>query len=250
MTPQVQRLSLSQLFPDLLPPTWLRSTVIFAARTTHDPAQDHDLLERVAQDERQAARVLTWRSDKRRQHWLAGRLAAMAVGEAMGMGRARVDTTRTGSPLLVAGSHRAPVSITHSGDWALAAGASGVPLLGLDYEVGIGDKLYLKDRICSRREQVLYGLGDPEVDPRLQASRLARVWVLKEAVLKAFGVGLVVGLKDIHVTELEWSAPSRFEAIRPLHEVIPHPLPEGLWGGVTRFEGFPLALVAAPSSAP
>ncbi len=231
-------------------PSWLAPTLIVAVPTDKDPAQHPQLLtQAAAQDPDTIAAVPTWGSAKRRAHWLAGRLAAQeAARRVMGWTQARVETTQTGAPILTQGDQSVPVSITHSGTWALAALNPALPLLGIDFEVGVRDKLYLKERVCSRQEIELHGLEDPMLPLQERCDRLARIWVLKEALLKAYGVGLVVGLKDFHAQTLEYDSPLHFKSTQPLHQVIPHPLPSTLWSAVTHFDNHPLALTALEPS--
>lgn len=239
--------TLRALFDSACPPDWLDAHITTQA-TDLDPRLAPEALGAVARDPEEATRILAFLSDKRRRHWLAGRRAGSALAPMLGWGAApaHIEPSLTGAPVLVQRHRRLPISITHSGDWAMAAASTSPALLGLDFEVGVKDKLYLKARVCSRQEIDHHGLEDPDLPLAVRCERLARIWVLKEALLKAYGVGLVADLQSFMATSLELDAPLRFEALRPLHKDIPHPLPERLWGAVTRFEGFPLAIVAAP----
>jgi phosphopantetheinyl transferase len=239
---------LQDLFGTASPPDWLDARIA-AVRTDVDPADAPDLLRTVTIDDAHAHTILTWRSPVRRAHWLAGRLAARTLADDLGwdLDTVRVKPLDTGAPTLVSGPRRQPISITHSGPWAMAAISAQTDRLGIDFEVGLtGDRLRLKDRICSRDEIALHSLENPALPEARRCETLSRVWVLKEAILKAYGVGLVAELRDFHVLGTTLDTPLQFRATQPLDPAIHHPLPDGLWGAVTRFEGHPLALVAVP----
>ena len=244
MTPKTFKLS--AVFEAADPPTWLEGHLV-AVRTNVDPRDAPDTLAEVSQGPLESQAVLGWLSDKRRRHWLAGRRAAIALAPSLewGPGQRHIETTGNGAPILVQGPLRQTVSITHSGGWAMAAFGP-TPILGIDYEVGLGDKLHLKSQVCSRREILAHHLEDERILFAERCRQMAKVWVLKEAFLKAFGVGLVADLKGFMATSLESDVRLRFEGLRPLHAEIPYPIPKNLWAAVTTFHGFPLAVVAAP----
>ena len=261
MTELRRAISLRSLFPSASLPPWLAPITLFGVRTARDPRDHPALLAQVAATAQEAQKVVGWRSDRRRAHWLAGRLAALEAARAQGWCyEGVVPHPVTGAPRLRLGPSSEstqdhsktappvfhPLSITHSGSWALAAILPGHGVMGLDYEVGVRDKLYLKKQICSREEILQHRLEDDALALTTRCARLSRIWVLKEALLKAYGVGLVAGLKDFMALSLELDTPLQLVASRPLHDSIPHPLPETLWAAVGEFEGHPLALVATP----
>lgn len=230
---------------DLLPdPTGWPDLTLVAAQASIDPRDDPHTLALAAPHE-EGQRSLTWLSKTRRQHWLAGRVAALQVGRRLGlpMDAAQVDSDQMGAPLLRWPGGSLPVSITHSGDWAMAAAAPGWRL-GIDYEVGIVDQFHLCRRICAPGEAQRHGVLDPEAPHERRRRALEEIWTLKEALLKAFGVGLIAELRSFHV--LERGPCARLEALEPLHPAIAHPLPQGLKAAVCDFEGHALALVASP----
>lgn len=236
------------LWPARALPPGLR---LVAARADLDPAAHPALLAASTPDPQEAQQVLGWGSAKRRAHWMAGRRAGLALGLRMGWAEPEGDPpqivarAKTGEPAWSQGARLRPLTLTHSGDWALAAAAPDC-LVGLDYEVGILDQFYLTDRICSAQETARHRLLDPDHPLDLRRARLGQIWTLKEALLKAFGVGLVAELRHFEVAAIEPDGAARFEALHPLHEAIPHPLPASLLACVGSFEGYPLALAALP----
>lgn len=224
---------------------------LFAARADLDPAAHPDLLAAATPDAQEARQVLGWGSSKRRAHWMAGRRAGLALGLRVGWAEPGGDPPqivalpKTGEPVWSQGARLCPLSLTHSGGWALAAAAPGC-LVGLDYEVGILDQFYLTDRICSAQETARHRLLDQTYPLDLRRARLGQIWTLKEALLKAFGVGLVAELRHFEVAAIEPDGAARFVALHPLHEAIPHPLPPSLLACVGSFEGYPLALASLP----
>lgn len=223
---------------------------LVAARADLDPARHTHLLHALCPPE-DAARVLTWRSEQRRQHWLAGRAAAQAVGVALRWTQphnpAWVHARDGGAPALQQAHRALPLSITHSGPWALAAAAPGWHL-GIDYEVGLVDQFHLTQRICAPGEAERHGLFDTTRPREDRRRALEAIWALKEALLKAFGVGLIAELRHFEVAHLaDHDGLAHLRALAPLHPDIPHPLPDDLLAATARFDGHALALVASPS---
>ncbi len=245
-------MSLQQLFlPDLLPDNalgWPPVTLV-ACHADQDPARQPDLLSQAAPPE-EATACLTWRSTKRRCHWLAGRRAALQVGALLGWSTDRspvyVSPTSSGSPTLQQGARTLPVTITHSGDWALAAAAPGYHL-GIDFEVGLVDQFHLTSRICAPGEAERHGITDTARPHEERRLALEHIWTLKEAILKAFGVGLIAELRHFEVLQIDADGTATFRAHHPLHEDIPHPLPKTLRAAITSFHGHTLAMVCAPA---
>jgi 4'-phosphopantetheinyl transferase len=237
-------LDLRDQFPTLgaaLPPV----ARCFASSTIdRDPLSDPGAVDLLGDD---MGRVATWRSRARRCHYYSGRVAAAAVARSVGL-EPRVDTDKLGAPFLHGTEGPEPISITHSGDYALAAIAKG-HVFGLDYEIGLAGRAHLRRRVCGSGELRIHDLIDPETADRAWA--LGCIWTLKEALFKAYGVGLVAELKDVEVGPVAPDGHVHILALRPLHHAIPHPLPAGLYAAVTRFEGHPLAIVgcARPRSA-
>ena len=217
---------------DVLP----RDSICFAVRTDLDPVEHPAAQDLLAAD---WDRVVTWRSPARRKHFLAGRSAAALVAARLGMAP-EVGTDAHGAPHLGDGSKRRSISITHSGHWALAACVAD-HTFGLDYEVGLPGRAHLRQRVCGDTERALHDLTDPETPARAYA--LGCIWTLKEALFKAYGVGLVAELKDVEVGRVAPDGAASIRALRSLHPDIPHPLPADLYAAVVQFEGHPLAVV-------
>jgi len=194
----------------------------------------------------QLAHTLLWRSPLRRRHFLAGRIAARLAG-ALALHLApdllHVTLTDTGAPRLHTPDHpHHPISITHSGRWALATASPPNTFVGLDYEVGAGDKPHLAKTVCGPDELARFHLLDPDAGPRFE-----RIWVLKEALLKALEVGLVAHLDHFAVTHISPDGRVRFAASAPLHPRVPFPLPTTLRAAVARFDGHPIAIAILPT---
>ncbi len=126
--------------------------------------------------------------EKRRAEWLAGRLAAKHL-LAITDGAADLDTYEiTPDPLGRPSCGQRLLSISHSGGWALAAfRPRGAVFLGADIEkieprhpAWYRDYFH-PDELCPK------GAAQAEPDPGLAT----RAWTIKEALLKALGLGLM-----------------------------------------------------------
>lgn len=193
---------------------------------------------------------LLWRSAKRRSHWLAGRIAAKeavrVAGHPLEPARDPVAYAASGAPT-VEGGPTGPilVTLTHSGQWAMAVVVPGGRRLGIDYETGAHDKLQLLDKVCSRRELEANNLLPPLAAGA--GERFAQIWTLKEACLKAFEVGLVGDLHSIVVSKIADGGRAELATRDGANPFRPHPLPPGTRAAVTAHAGHPLAFVACPT---
>jgi 4'-phosphopantetheinyl transferase len=100
-------------------------------------------------------------------------------------------TLAGGKPVLADGALE--FNLSHSGDLALVAVSRDLPVgVDLEHPRGFRDEPRMARRICSARElEHLAGPSDPD--------ELLRLWVRKEAVVKATGEGLVRLLGQIDV---------------------------------------------------
>ena len=101
---------------------------------------------------------------------------------------------RWGKPQLVqTGKPALHFNVSHSGEWALIALAQ-VPV-GVDLEVINQRTQYrsIASQILSDRERLVW----QELPPLLQETTTLRLWVCKEALLKAMGLGIAEGLKQV-----------------------------------------------------
>ncbi|RJR20214.1 MAG: 4'-phosphopantetheinyl transferase superfamily protein [Desulfobacteraceae bacterium] len=91
-------------------------------------------------------------------------------------------------------------SLSHSGEWLIIAIGMLIDL-GIDVEFKKKSlrALDLSERFFSRCEALM--VKNAEVDRRTEV--FYRIWVRKEACLKALGIGLVQGIKDVRVCSLE-----------------------------------------------
>ncbi|WP_141134270.1 MULTISPECIES: 4'-phosphopantetheinyl transferase superfamily protein [Stenotrophomonas] len=111
----------------------------------------------------------------------------------------RFERGRHGKPYLV-GDHPVQFNLSHSTSHAVLAIAS--TEVGADIEciASITDQSAMRDYICSEQER-----ADLQLTPESHAaSALARLWVRKEAWLKARGVGLLEDPSNQHVGGAEW----------------------------------------------
>lgn len=111
-----------------------------------------------------------------------------------------------GKPAL-AGAETLHFSVSHSGALALI-GMSLSRLIGVDIELmreNIDELALAQSFFCAEEHRFLEGL-----EGAVQLEAFYRIWTCKEAVLKAFGVGITAHLKDFQV-ELAPAGPS----IRP-----------------------------------
>jgi len=171
--------------------------------------------------EREAAQYSVFRLEKRRREWLAGRLAAKELlTGALGRPPAELEIApdRLGRPSC--GGEL--VSITHSGGWAAAAFKPGSSFLGLDLEV-------VEERHPAWYRDYFHPTELPSHDP----SEATRLWTIKEALLKALGLGLMADPLDIRAGErirLTGKALERHRELgSPAFSVETRAYPEGFW---------------------
>jgi len=108
----------------------------------------------------------------------------------------KISRDSNGRPY-VAGT-RLDFNLSHSGDWALLAVASGTRV-GVDVEQVRNDRDFraIARRYFSDSEaRMIYGLSDAAV----ALARFYRLWTAKEAALKALGTGIANGLAETTLT--------------------------------------------------
>ncbi|MCM2267317.1 MAG: 4'-phosphopantetheinyl transferase superfamily protein [Elusimicrobiales bacterium] len=164
-----------------------------------------------------------FRIEKRRSEWLAGRLAAKAALAGMGKPPAELEIgmDHLGRPCCAG----ALVSISHSNGWALAAFRPGSSFLGADLE-----------KIESRHPAWYSDYFHPAELPQPDPSEGTRLWAIKEALMKALGLGLMADPLDIRVGERISFTGRTLERYRdlgsPEFSVEARPFPEGFWTAV------------------
>jgi len=172
----------------------------------------------------ESLRYAAFRLDKRRREWLAGRLAAktlLAEG-AGGLSAFEIGMDRYGRP--ACGGQL--LSISHSNGWALAALKPGSVFLGADLEK-------IEERHPAWYADYFHLSELPAADP----SAATRLWAIKEAVMKALGLGLMADPMDIKEggagIELRGKALERYaEMGSPAFTVETRAFPEGFWTAV------------------
>lgn len=177
---------------------------------------------------REKAVYEAFRIEKRRTEWLAGRLAAKALlaedGEnpaALEIGMDRLGRPSCGGRL---------VSISHSNGWALAAVKPGSGFLGADLE-----------KIEERHPAWYSDYFHPSELPKPDPSEGTRLWAVKEALMKALGLGLMADPMDIRVTDKVVFTGKTLERYRelgsPVFAVETRPFPDGFWTAVAAGAG-------------
>ncbi|MBI5745036.1 MAG: 4'-phosphopantetheinyl transferase superfamily protein [Elusimicrobia bacterium] len=134
---------------------------------------------------REAQTYAAFRIEKRRSEWLAGRLAAKALltdGGGKAPAEFEINPDKFGRPCCGA----TLVSISHSNGWAAAAVKPGASFLGLDLEK-------IEERHPAWYSDYFYPSELQKQDP----SEGTRLWAIKEAFLKALGLGLMADPMDI-----------------------------------------------------
>ena len=138
-----------------------------------------------------------FRTLKKQIEWLCGRLCVKAlvgryVSSGMPAPHVRVATTTEGAPYL-SGFPEYSISITHGGDWAVAALAERKDVcIGIDIEPDIqrDRDAFLRTAVSERERSLLE--SRPESD-------LTSHWTRKEAALKLIGKGFHLSLKKLEV---------------------------------------------------
>ncbi|MBH23632.1 MAG: hypothetical protein CMH57_04015 [Myxococcales bacterium] len=250
---ELRRTRMGELFRAANPPPEVAEVTLVAVRTNRDPLAHPELADRwLSAAERHTPDL--WRSEARRSHWFAGRVAAREAGIAAGWALEPTEMTITarpgGAPTLTSPRGVLDLSITHSGDWAMACACPRGWLLGIDYEIGADSRVHLARRVCAPTQRARHGL-DPDAGTQARPGTFGAIWTLKEALLKAWRVGLVVELDALRVERLPpgLDGPATISLAAAVDPRLPWPLPEGMWSGVTRWEEAPLAAVAARGGA-
>lgn len=176
-----------------------------------------------ALSEKEAAQHAAFRMEKRRREWLAGRLAAKALlaGEGESLSAFEIAMDKFGRP----SCGGALVSISHSGGWALAAVKPGSSFLGADLE-----------KVEPRHPAWYRDYFHPAELPAPDPSEATRLWTIKEALLKALGLGLMADPLDIRTGEkvrLSGKALERYREMgSPDFSVEARSVPGGFWTAV------------------
>lgn len=173
---------------------------------------------------RETAQYAAFRVEKRRREWLAGRLAAKALLADGGGAPAafEIGMDKYGRP----SCGGALVTISHSGGWALAALKPGAAFLGADLEL-------VEERHPAWYRDYFHPSELPSPDP----SEATRLWTIKEALLKALGLGLMADPLTIKAggerVALFGKALERYREMgAPAFTVETRPAPEGFWTAV------------------
>ncbi|MDA8130523.1 MAG: 4'-phosphopantetheinyl transferase superfamily protein [Elusimicrobia bacterium] len=161
--------------------------------------------------------------EKRRREWLAGRLAAKTLLSAGGLAPSacEIGMDKFGRPCC----GQSLVSISHSNGWAMAAIKPGSTFLGADLE-----------RIEERHPAWYSDYFHPAELASRDPSEATRIWTMKEALLKALGLGLMADPLDIRTGERIMLSGKALERHRemggPHYSVETRSYPEGFWAAV------------------
>jgi 4'-phosphopantetheinyl transferase len=164
------------------------------------------------------------------------------LGEQLGLTptEVRLEYNRFGKPGLPAPDNplRLNISVSHSGDFALLGFARGRPL-GVDLEAFRRDSEYreLAAAVCDERE--VSALAALPKDERLP--ELLRYWTLKEAYVKALGVGLTFPHRRVGIGREGPDQPVRYTikargywSVFPLDDIPGYAAAAIAWGrGIT-----------------
>jgi phosphopantetheinyl transferase (holo-ACP synthase) len=169
-----------------------------------------------------------YRNDKRAREFFLGRLAAKeAIAQVVGrpIKEARgIDIRRleTGEPRpRGSGMDDVLVTITHTGDTAMAAAARRGPdlhTIGLDAE--------LIEPKAPAFETEAFADGERRLLDRLEtagtsrAEAQVRFWAVKEAVLKALGKGFALALHDVQIQDLDADERVQVQLREPAQAVL------------------------------
>lgn len=161
-------------------PQWLR---VYAGHIRSIPENAFEGVEEIG---RPGAAV----HERRRVQFRAGRaLARVAIERSAGISRIeqKFEQTQSGKPVCVGGP---PISLTHSGDWvACAVAATGDVGIDLQFPAAHLNTDAIADSFFHDEERQWVLDGERE--------RFFMLWTLKEAYLKALGVGLSGGLNCV-----------------------------------------------------
>ncbi|MEK7704113.1 MAG: SDR family NAD(P)-dependent oxidoreductase [Myxococcota bacterium] len=171
---------------------------------------------------RERAHYARLKTDKRRMDWLAGRLAAKRLVIRVVTGRDGVTLAPPdisvvpdpqGAPTVeIVGTDTVHLSLTHADGVAFAfASPSANVRPGIDVE-----KVKERDAGFARDFFTAVEQDEAQADEYPAASLTCR-WAVKEAVLKALGIGARVDMRDIVVTHSdggEWQVELRGEALQ------------------------------------
>lgn len=112
----------------------------------------------------------------------------------------RCSSSTHGRPWARAGAVDIPVSVSRAGEYLVSAVAEpGTGMLGVDVEVDDPDRRWPWELMLASGESVA------------DAHDALRLWVAKEAVLKAMGVGFARAMSDVVLAEFDgslWEAPA------------------------------------------
>lgn len=194
--------------PDKFSFTAAAAVHVWLADLTADDASVAACLASLDPAELVRARRFHFERDRRRFTLARGTLRRL-LGHYLGLAPAevRLGIGLRGKPRLEPADHVLRFNLSHSGDQALFAFASGREV-GIDLEAGarLGeDWPKLAQRIFSQREQAELAVLPAEQ----QRAGFLNGWARKEAYLKATGRGLIDGLPQIEVT-LDPALPARF----------------------------------------
>ncbi len=133
---------------------------------------------------------------KRANEWLAGRYAAKKLASEffnLPLKKMQIKNTKNGAPVLQAeGGNHLTISISHRGNYAVAAISLTGDLIGVDVEKieprpqGWTDQYFVKEELIAYDE-----------------AYLTELWAKKEAVLKLLGLGLTVPTTQIKILNNE-----------------------------------------------
>jgi len=179
-----------------------------------------------ALSEREAAVYAAFRIAKRKSEWLAGRLAAKSLMAELDGGKDLAGFEIASDLLGRPSCGLTLLSISHSNGWAMAALKPGSAFLGVDLE-----------KIEERHPAWYSDYFHPSELPKPDPSEGTRLWAIKEALMKALGLGLMADPLNIKAAgEIKFSGKTleRYKEMgSPPFTVETRAFPEGFWTAVT-----------------
>jgi len=175
-----------------------------------------------ALSEKEAAQYAAFVMEKRRSEWLAGRLAAKTLlADGAPLAGFEISSDLLGRP----SCGKQLISISHSNGWAVAGVKPGSSFLGVDLEK-------IEPRHPAWYRDYFHPSELPEPDP----SEGTRLWAVKEAVMKALGLGLMADPLDIRAAgeiKLGGKTLERYKELgSPAFSVETRRFPDGFWTAV------------------
>ncbi len=174
-----------------------------------------------ALDSRELATFRNFKLAKRRAQWLTGRICAkqalihycrryLPYLTPPGENQLHIGNTSAGRPKLFGEGlppelHGLDISISHSGDCAMALASS--TWGGIDIQQRSDSLLRVRDRFCRQEEEIILQRHLPSLD---SLGQLNLLWAAKEAIKKARSHQKMPGFLQLHLQDIKKVADSGY----------------------------------------